>query len=210
MRAVPLVARSRSAIGMRGVHGGWLAGRLDAATLQSDQQGSSGEAQAASHWGAQHSSLAAAGGIEQRRAFSSAASASELQEPQLTMYQYKICPFCNKVKAVLDFYGMPYATVETNPVSKEEIKAFSEDYFKVPIVKTAEREQINDSPVILDRAIDMLHEQGKMSEAEYAATRDEELRKWMRWADEKLAVLLFQTLRGTLESPGKHLPILQT
>ena len=29
-----------------------------------------------------------------------------------------------------------------------------------------------------------------MSETEYAATRDEELRKWIRWADEKLAVLL--------------------
>ena len=125
VRAVPLVARSRSAIRMRGVHGGWLAGRLDAATLQSDQQGSSGQAQAASHWGAAaFVALAAAGGIEQRRAFSSAASASELQEPQLTMYQYKICPFCNKVKAVLDFYGMPYATVETNPVSRKRSRRF--------------------------------------------------------------------------------------
>jgi hypothetical protein len=30
----------------------------------------------------------------------------------VTLYQYDVCPFCNKVKAMLDFHGIPYDVVE--------------------------------------------------------------------------------------------------
>lgn len=39
------------------------------------------------------------------------------------LYQYETCPFCNKVRAYLDFEGIRYRTVEVNPLTKAEKKA---------------------------------------------------------------------------------------
>ena len=57
------------------------------------------------------------------------------QGPQglkLTLYQYKTCPFCSKVRAFLDYHGLPYEVVEVNPVMRKEIKWST--YRKVPIL----------------------------------------------------------------------------
>lgn len=69
---------------------------------------------------------------------------------QLTLYQYKTCPFCSKVRAFLDFHALPYQVVEVNPVRRAEIKFSS--YRKVPILVAQEGEssqQLNDSSVII-------------------------------------------------------------
>ncbi|XP_037653169.1 prostaglandin E synthase 2 isoform X2 [Choloepus didactylus] len=69
---------------------------------------------------------------------------------QLTLYQYKMCPFCSKVRAFLDFHALPYQVVEVNPVRKTEIKFSS--YRKVPILLAQEGDclqQLNDSSVII-------------------------------------------------------------
>ncbi len=31
--------------------------------------------------------------------------------PPIKILQYEICPFCNKLKAILDYYKVPYTTV---------------------------------------------------------------------------------------------------
>jgi glutaredoxin len=51
---------------------------------------------------------------------------------KLTLFQYATCPFCCKVRAVLDYYGFSYNIVEVNPVLRQQIK-WSE-YKKVPIL----------------------------------------------------------------------------
>ena len=56
----------------------------------------------------------------------------EPNEGSITLYQFASCPFCNKVRTFLDYYGMKYKIVEVDPIFKKEIK-FSE-YRKVPIV----------------------------------------------------------------------------
>ncbi|XP_061460226.1 prostaglandin E synthase 2 [Rhineura floridana] len=68
---------------------------------------------------------------------------------QLTLYQYKTCPFCSKVRAFLDYHQLPYEIVEVNPVMRQEIK-FS-TYRKVPILLTNTEStlQLNDSSVII-------------------------------------------------------------
>lgn len=69
---------------------------------------------------------------------------------KITMYQYQTCPFCCKVRAFLDFYGIPYNVVEVDPVLRQQLK-FSE-YKKVPILLVEEAGncwQINDSTVII-------------------------------------------------------------
>ncbi|KAH7977484.1 hypothetical protein HPB49_001891 [Dermacentor silvarum] len=69
---------------------------------------------------------------------------------KITMYQYQTCPFCCKVRAFLDFYGIPYNVIEVDPVLRQQLK-FSE-YKKVPILLVEEADncwQINDSTVII-------------------------------------------------------------
>ncbi|XP_032089251.1 prostaglandin E synthase 2 [Thamnophis elegans] len=67
----------------------------------------------------------------------------------LTLYQYKTCPFCSKVRAFLDYHRLPYDIVEVNPVMRKEIKFSS--YRKVPIllIDTESTLQLNDSSVII-------------------------------------------------------------
>ncbi|NXW16044.1 PGES2 synthase, partial [Circaetus pectoralis] len=68
---------------------------------------------------------------------------------QLTLYQYKTCPFCSKVRAFLDYHGLPYEIVEVNPIMRKEIKFSS--YRKVPILlaNAGSPVQLNDSSVII-------------------------------------------------------------
>ena len=56
-------------------------------------------------------------------------------------------PFCNKIKALLDLYKVPYETLEVNPLTKKEFKAIGSDYRKVPVAMLGD-EQVNDSPEI--------------------------------------------------------------
>ena len=73
-------------------------------------------------------------------------STSSYPNNEITLYQYKICPFCNKVKAYLDYRGISYNTVEVNPITKSQIKTsfleipyfFPRDY---PIIKIFSREK---------------------------------------------------------------------
>ncbi|XP_034352192.1 prostaglandin E synthase 2 [Arvicanthis niloticus] len=84
------------------------------------------------------------------RAEHSAAQLSLSNRLQLTLYQYKTCPFCSKVRAFLDFHSLPYQVVEVNPVRRTEIKFSS--YRKVPILVAQEGDslqQLNDSSVII-------------------------------------------------------------
>merc|ERR1711907_310301 len=68
--------------------------------------------------------------------------------PPLTLYQYSVCPFCNKLRAFLDYHQLPYSIIEVNPMSKKELE-FSE-YKKVPVVLMG-GEQLNDSGEIIQR-----------------------------------------------------------
>ncbi|TDH13223.1 hypothetical protein EPR50_G00055110 [Perca flavescens] len=66
---------------------------------------------------------------------------------KLTLYQYKTCPFCSKVRAFLDYHGLAYEIVEVNPVMRKEIKWSV--YRKVPILMVDGNVQLNDSSVII-------------------------------------------------------------
>lgn len=58
---------------------------------------------------------------------------------KLTLLQYATCPFCCKVRAFLDYYGIPYDIVEVNPVLRTQLK-ISPDYKKVPILYVTKKE----------------------------------------------------------------------
>jgi microsomal prostaglandin-E synthase 2 len=55
----------------------------------------------------------------------------------LKLYQFSACPFCWKVKVLLDYRGVPYETVEVDPMSKKELD-FT-DHKKVPVLRDGDK-----------------------------------------------------------------------
>ncbi|CAL5186667.1 unnamed protein product [Lathyrus oleraceus] len=110
------------------------------------------------------------------------------------LYQYEACPFCNKVKAFLDYYDIPYKVVEVNPLSKKEIK-WSE-YQKVPIIMV-DGEQLNDSSAIIDKLGERILSKKKAD----STSEDDEETKWRRWVDSHLVHVLSPNIyRNTSEA----------
>lgn len=141
--------------------------------------------------------------------FSVAAAASSLvqdvhaKEPlqhhlfkDVVLYQYEACPFCNKVKAFLDYYDIPYKVVEVNPISKKEIKW--SDYKKVPIL-TVEGEQMVNSSDIIDTLFKKMR-----PEVSTESTTNAEEKEWLGWVDSHLVHVLspniYRTAGEALES----------
>ena len=113
--------------------------------------------------------------------------------PQL--FEYTACPFCWKVKAMLDYKQIPHERIEVNPINKKEI-AFS-SYKKVPILMTAEGKQINGSTEIMH----YLNETFPGRDIEETAEQQD---KWMDWADERLVralpPLIYDGWKNSLKS----------
>jgi microsomal prostaglandin-E synthase 2 len=118
--------------------------------------------------------------------------------PRYTLYQYQVCPFCNKAQAFLEFAEVPHQRVEVNPLSKKEMK-FSE-YKMVPfmVVETApgQKKQVNGSDAIVD-FIASDAKPGTVSEKD-----PEDVKKWRDWVNDRLVKLLPPNIYRT---PGEAL-----
>ncbi|KAL2512836.1 Glutathione S-transferase family protein [Abeliophyllum distichum] len=104
---------------------------------------------------------------------------SKFRPNDVVLYQYEACPFCNKVKAFLDYYDIPYKVVEVNPISKKEIKW--SDYKKVPILMV-DGDQMVDSSDIIDKLTNKIHPGVQLE--------DDEENKWRGWVDNHLVHIL--------------------
>lgn len=123
--------------------------------------------------------------------------------PALSLYQYKICPSCNKVKSLFDYLNLPYKQVEVDPLSKKQI-SFSTDYRKVPILKMDE-EQVNDSNAIIDRVLERMRELELLDEKDLNQLREGArgkavVEEWTTFADKQLAVLMYPNLCASFSS----------
>jgi microsomal prostaglandin-E synthase 2 len=137
----------------------------------------------------------------------------------IVLYQYEVCPFCNKVRAFLDYHKIPYRTIEVNPLTKAELKW--SDYRKVPVILLDDKEQVNDSTAIISRLAAELSlapngeaatrsstakrswwARSRASSASSSPRRDEEEEtKWRRWVDERLVrVITVNIYRNAHES----------
>lgn len=120
------------------------------------------------------------------------AGSAPLGSRGLTLYQYEICPFCNKVKSVLDYFDVPYATVDVNPLTKSELK-FSAQYKKVPVLTAgAPEQQLNDSADILAFLLGQLRAEGRL--AGTAGFDSPEAARWAAWVDKELAVYIYPNI----------------
>ncbi len=56
-----------------------------------------------------------------------------------TLYQFALCPFCNKVRAGLHLKGIPFDEIEVSPRSRVELPPLPEDApRKVPVLKVGD------------------------------------------------------------------------
>ncbi|KAM7517288.1 hypothetical protein LguiA_006871 [Lonicera macranthoides] len=158
-----------------------------------------------------HSSFAAAHSLSPKMFFSATAASSLAEEVQATepphytkflpkdvvLYQYEACPFCNKVKAFLDYYDIPYKIVEVNPINKKEIKW--SDYKKVPIL-LVDGKQMVDSSDIINKLFQRIHPEISVNSV---PDGDEDM-KWRGWVDNHLVHVLspniYRTPTEALES----------
>eukprot|EP00899_Mesostigma_viride_P015197 jgi/Mesvir1/23679/Mv18635-RA.1 len=110
---------------------------------------------------------------------------------EVVLYQYAPCPFCNKVRAFLDYHRIPYRAVEVDPLTKKEIK-WSE-YKKVPIV-VVDGEQINDSTNFMN----VMH--ARMAADKGHRPLGDEGQKnveWQQWVDKHVVHLLSPNIYRT-------------
>ena len=122
---------------------------------------------------------------------------------ELVLYQYEVCPWCCKVKAVLDFYDIPYKVVEVHPMYKKELKRVS-SHKKVPVL-FFDDVQVNES----DDIIDVLHrlkgagKGGLLSRGPSKAALEEE-RAWRDWVNKRwiyvLTINIYETLAESVQT----------
>ena len=115
----------------------------------------------------------------------------------ITLYQFELCPFCNKARAGLELRGISYSPVEVNPMNKREISHIDADEDgrkKVPIIEF-EGNVVRDSSVILRWAESLEGNQVKLlREKPEEMARIEDIE---RWVDEYLMAVLPAVLYGT-------------
>lgn len=112
------------------------------------------------------------------------------------LYQYAACPFCNKVRSILQYKGVEFETVEVHPLNKKEL-AFSPDYRAVPIYIDSKGVQINDSTPIM-RHIDAEFPEPRVFSSDEAAES-----QWLVWSEKYvkgLPTALYDTLPNALKS----------
>jgi len=115
--------------------------------------------------------------------------------PEVTLYQFELCPYCQKVRAGLDLNGLLYRQVEVNPMNKKELPALPAGApRKVPVLEIDGR-LLWDSTEIL--AYLEAHFAGPvrfLPEAAEARTKTQEVESWV---DDALTFALPTVISGT-------------
>lgn len=172
---------------------------------------SNNNSSARSHWFSydrisNHSSRAAAHAVAGTMLFSVAATTlveevhakepiqAKFRPNDVVLYQYEACPFCNKVKAFLDYYDIAYKVIEVNPISKKEIKW--SDYKKVPILMVDGEHMVDSSDII-----NKLAQRINLTAPADSSSGDDEEKKWRGWVDNHLVHILSPNIyRSTSEA----------
>jgi microsomal prostaglandin-E synthase 2 len=124
----------------------------------------------------------------------------------VVLYQYDVCPFCNKVKAFLDYHNIPYDVVEVNPLTKTEIKQFEHEWKKVPVLVVDGKAMYNSRDIIEDMDARVRKHSGltKRWFGEKSKKEKEKEEEWSKWVDERFVHVLtpniYKTFREAMDS----------
>ena len=112
-----------------------------------------------------------------------------------TLYQFALCPFCNKVRAGLQLKGIPFEEVEVSPRSKVELPALPEEApKKVPVLQVGDT-VLWDSTRILSQLDDAFPETLRLTPADDATRSRADAME--QWGDDEFIQSLPPVLYGT-------------
>ena len=116
---------------------------------------------------------------------------------RLFIYQYNCCPYCGKVKSVLDYYKIPYSLIEVGPVTKKQLPnraRFLHDR-NVPILLAAKTDGtrwnkssssykvLYQSNVIIKSLLQHLTTMNKIELNDYNRSNCDVVNEWHNWFD---------------------------
>jgi len=107
------------------------------------------------------------------------------------------CPFCWKVRGLLEHLGIDHERIQVNPMKSKKLPSAPE-WKKVPIWIDAENKIHVDSTPIM-KHIDSVHNEGKLWSSDNEERRD----KWMEWVDLHMSKATIPILYGSLGSALK-------
>lgn len=107
------------------------------------------------------------------------------------------CPFCWKVRGLLEHLGIDHERIQVNPMKSKKLPSAPE-WKKVPIWIDAENQIHVDSTPIM-KHIDSVHNKGKLWSSDNEERRD----KWMEWVDLHMSKATIPILYGSLGSALK-------
>jgi microsomal prostaglandin-E synthase 2 len=124
-----------------------------------------------------------------------------LSLPEAVLYQFALCPFCNKVRAGLELKGIRYRTVEVNPRNKAGLPELPADApRKVPVLVVGDQ-VVHDSTTILRFLDDAYPDTVKFRpEPQALRARADEIEDWV---DEELVRALPTVMYGTWREAGR-------
>ncbi len=114
----------------------------------------------------------------------------------IKLYQYEVCPYCCKVKAVLDYKKIPYEKIEVNPMTHEELAGVpgAMEHDKVPVLVDGGKVVLESNDII--KYLDEKYPDKPIFAKSGAQQKEQE--KWMEYADEDLVQILPANIYRTL------------
>jgi microsomal prostaglandin-E synthase 2 len=108
------------------------------------------------------------------------------------LHLLQTCPFCWKVRTMIDHLGLDVEMVQINPLRTKKDLAFAGDWGKVP-VWTEE-----DGSVVVDSTPIMLHLDRTRNEGRLHDPSDQRQQEWLEWVDSHLSKATVPLLYGSL------------
>ena len=108
------------------------------------------------------------------------------------------CPFCWKVRGLLEYLDIPYEEIQVNPMRAKKTLPSAPDWKKVPVwVNSRDEIHVDSTPIM--KHIDLEHNGGGLWSSEDEERRD----KWMEWVDLHMSKATIPILYGSLGSALK-------
>lgn len=117
---------------------------------------------------------------------------------QPTLHLLNTCPFCWKVRGVIEHLNLDVKHVPVNGMRLKKELAFAGDWGKVPVYTTSTGEHVVDSTPLM-KHLDEHHNNGQLSRN----LEDERSQTWLNWADNTLSKATVPILYGSLGSALK-------
>ena len=122
-------------------------------------------------------------------------SATRNTMAKATLHMLHTCPFCWKVRGVIEYLKLDVNYVSVNGLKIKKAVSFAGDWGKVPVFTDENGTHHTDSTPIMN-FIDKNYNEGKL----LAIGDDVRTQEWMEWADTKMSKATVPILYGTLGS----------